>query len=440
MEIIARRTGEQLVLGLQGRMDGTGAQQVTAAVQQNLNDHDAILIFDMNGVDYLSSAGLRVFQEYARRMKERKGSIAVCRLQDFVRKLFTSGGFFHILVEYPTVEAALAATAPASDLSAGEVTLSGTGWKLSARHITRSPGTLMVTGSLRALHSGVVSADNIREIHIPDDAFSLGIGAMAATPGDASPLAGEMVQAAGSVYWIPTDGQSNPDFFTKKDASQSGMKTFSFFSVTVDGPFSDVLKITSDKPDGIALSDLYGAVFSYLRQQYPDFTGACAIALKATVGGICSSDLKTSLLAAAAQNAGKNGTIQRFGHTVESPFLETAMSRASVVDVRPKYAGNVLIGIGYGIDTAAAGKAFPGATIPALTETGSQGQVPGIFQYTKGMIFRSLQWDNARPFEEELRTAPVTAEFVAMHNLLAITTVKSAVVGIIPVYTIRNQA
>ena len=53
MEISASRTGEQLVLVLAGRMDGTGAQQVTAAIQQNLTDHDTALIFDLGGVDYL---------------------------------------------------------------------------------------------------------------------------------------------------------------------------------------------------------------------------------------------------------------------------------------------------------------------------------------------------------------------------------------------------
>jgi anti-anti-sigma factor len=71
MEITARRTGEQLVLSLAGRMDGTGAQQAAAAIQHHLNDHDTAVIFDLGGVDYLSSAGLRVIQDSIRKMKDR---------------------------------------------------------------------------------------------------------------------------------------------------------------------------------------------------------------------------------------------------------------------------------------------------------------------------------------------------------------------------------
>ena len=121
MEITARRAGEQLVLSLSGRMDGAGAQQAAAAIQQNLNDHDTAIIFDLGGVDYLSSAGLRVFQDSIRKMKERKGSVAVCSLHEFVRKLLTSGGFIKVLAVYPTVEDALAGTGKKTVPSAGGI-------------------------------------------------------------------------------------------------------------------------------------------------------------------------------------------------------------------------------------------------------------------------------------------------------------------------------
>ena len=109
MAISASRTGEQLVPVLAGRMDGTGAQQVIAAIQQNLTDHGTDLLFDLGGVDNLRSAGLRTFQESARRIKERNGRIAVCRLQDFVRKRFISGGFLRILPDYPPLKLRLPA-------------------------------------------------------------------------------------------------------------------------------------------------------------------------------------------------------------------------------------------------------------------------------------------------------------------------------------------
>jgi hypothetical protein len=50
MDITARKAGEQLVLSLSGRMDGTGAQQVASAIRQHLNDHDTAIIFDLGVV------------------------------------------------------------------------------------------------------------------------------------------------------------------------------------------------------------------------------------------------------------------------------------------------------------------------------------------------------------------------------------------------------
>lgn len=439
MEITASRTGDQLVLSLTGRMDGTGAQQVTAAIQQNLTDHDTALIFDLGGVDYLSSAGLRVFQESARRMKERNGRIAVCRPQDFVRKLFTSGGFFRILTGFPTVEAALAGTAGTAIPLYGEVKIAGPGWTLSAQHLTGTPGTLTVSGNLESLHAGSFAAGDMKEAQVPPGGFCTGIGAMAETREAASPLLGEMVQAGGTVYWIPTDGNANTDFFTAADLATSGMKTFTLFSASFTGPFADLLRITSEKPEGMTLSELYAAVFRYLKEQYPGFSGACVVCLKATIGGLCSSDLRHSLLAAAAGRAAQGPERMPVGRTVtEYPLDGTVLEKASVVDVKPRYAGDILISIGYGVDPVAARNTFSPEDLAALAYTDPRAAASGLFLYNKGLVFSSLPWDNRKPFEEQLRAAPAAGRFVAMHNLLAVTTVKSAVAGILPVSVIKN--
>ena len=441
MEITASRTGVQLVLSLTGRMDGTGAQQVTDAIQQNLTDHDTALIFDLGGVDYLSSAGLRVFQESTRRMKERNGRIAVCRLQEFVRKLFTSGGFFRILADFPTIESALAGTAAAAIPPAREVRIAGPGWALSAQHLTGTPGPLTITGNLKSLHAGTIAPGDVKEAHVPPGGFFSGIGAMAKTKEAASPLLGEMVQAGGMVYWIPTDGHSNPDFFTAQDLASSGIKTFTLFSASFTGPFTDLLRITSEKPEGMTLSELYAAVFRYLKEQYPDFSGACILCLKATIGGLCSSDLKNSLFAAAADQVAKGPAGMPSGKTViKYPLDGTVIETASVVDVKPRYSGDILISMGYGIDPVLAQKAFPREQLEALSFTDARTAGTGLFLYNKGMVFRNLPWDSAKPFEEQFRAAPASGGFVALHNLLAVTTVKSAVAGVLLVSEIRNGA
>jgi anti-anti-sigma factor len=440
MDITARRTGEQLVLSLTGRMDGTGAQQAASAIQQHLNDHDTAVIFDLGGVDYLSSAGLRVFQESIRKMKERNGKVAVCRLHEFTEKILGTGGFLPLLSVYPTVDAALADTKKRQSPAGREVSLAGSGWLLSAEHCADRSCTLSVTGDLRAIHDGRVSIGDVQINRGCSKGFCAGIGAMGKNRDMAAPLLGEMISIGGTVYWIPTDGHLTPDYFTAEDSGSSGMKSFSLFTIAFSGPFTDMIRISSEKPDGITLAEAYGGIFRYAAQQYPGYRGVCAVVMKATIGGVYSSDMKTSLLAAAADHAARGPAAMPGGRTVtELPFDGSISERVSEINVKPRYAGDVLISVGYGIDLKVAQNAFPADELAALYYTDPRRSADGMFLYNKGAVFRNLRWDNSAGFEAQADSVLDAGEFVAMHNLLGITKIKSALAGIVPVAQIKTE-
>lgn len=440
MEIIARRSGEHLVLTLAGRMDGTGALEVARAIQQNLNDHDTAIIFDLGGVDYLSSAGLRVLQDSILKMKERKGQVVVCRLQDFVRKLLSSGGFLTILPVYPTVDLALAGTAKKTPSPAGETRIEGDGWSITPVHLSDNPCILAVNGNLHKALLGNVTKEDIRPFQGSAKGFCVGIGAMGKDRDMAAPLLGEMVTFGRAVYWIPTDGYLNTDFFTHEDLKSSGMKSFVLFNVAFTGPFTDMLRISSEKPEGMTLAEVYEGIFRYAQQKYPQFKGICAVTMKATIGALYSSDMKTSLLAASADKKISAPVAMPGGRTVtELPFDHTVAEKISVIDVQGKYHGNVLISVGYGIDLNVARKAFSPESLAPLyfTDERTRGDAP--FLYNKGVVFKDLPWDNAADFETQLGTVTEAKASAAMHNLLNMTRVRSAMVGISPVSSIRQE-
>jgi len=107
--------------------------------------------------------------------------------------------------------------------------------------------------------------------------------------------------------------------------------------------------------------------------------------------------------------------------------------------VKPKYAGDVMIGIGYGIDPAVAPAAYPPGILPALSFQSPETEKNAAFLYNKGAVFTNVPWDTAGSLESQIDNAIRTGEFVALHNLLSITTVRSALVGILPVSSIRNE-
>jgi anti-anti-sigma factor len=93
MEILEARRDGVLVLELAGRIDSTTAEVLEKAFLERLRNGDARLVVGMGGVDYISSAGLRVFLMLARKLAEARGSLVLCALPPAVRQVFDLAGF-----------------------------------------------------------------------------------------------------------------------------------------------------------------------------------------------------------------------------------------------------------------------------------------------------------------------------------------------------------
>lgn len=117
MELSERRAGRAVVLAPAGRIDMGTADQlrerliplVTAAGQSG----DPVVL-DFSGVDYISSAGLRVLMLAAKEARSSGGKIAVAALQPLVNEIFQISRFDKVLPCHGGVDQALAALAPAS--------------------------------------------------------------------------------------------------------------------------------------------------------------------------------------------------------------------------------------------------------------------------------------------------------------------------------------
>ncbi len=74
-----------LVLTLTGRLGVESAVKLEATVADAVGRGDARLVIDLTGVDYVSSAGLRVLGDAAGRCAGARGALALCGLVDAVR-------------------------------------------------------------------------------------------------------------------------------------------------------------------------------------------------------------------------------------------------------------------------------------------------------------------------------------------------------------------
>jgi len=84
---VERRSGVFLVTPV-GRIDSETAPQFEKQMDYLLEASPSEVVFDMAGVDYLSSAGVRVFFKTRKNVGSRDGTTALLNLQPTVKKVF----------------------------------------------------------------------------------------------------------------------------------------------------------------------------------------------------------------------------------------------------------------------------------------------------------------------------------------------------------------
>jgi anti-anti-sigma factor len=108
MDITEARAGRLLIVALRGRIDTTTAPQVEHHLLGRLSQGDVHLIVDFAGIEYISSAGLRVMLALARRTRDAHGSLALCGMGEAVQHVFRLAGFLPLFVIVDSRDAAIA--------------------------------------------------------------------------------------------------------------------------------------------------------------------------------------------------------------------------------------------------------------------------------------------------------------------------------------------
>ena len=96
MTIEIKRNAEQTVIELAGRLDTTTAPSLDKTINEDMGDTKN-LVLDVKGLEYISSAGLRVLLGAQKRM-QKIGSMKVINVCEAVMEVFEMTGFADILV------------------------------------------------------------------------------------------------------------------------------------------------------------------------------------------------------------------------------------------------------------------------------------------------------------------------------------------------------
>lgn len=96
MTINVERDFELVTLEITGRLDTTTAPNLESAINE-LSEDTKELIFDMSGVEYISSAGIRVLLGAYKKMSINQGTMRIEKANDMVREIFEMTGLSQML-------------------------------------------------------------------------------------------------------------------------------------------------------------------------------------------------------------------------------------------------------------------------------------------------------------------------------------------------------
>ena len=96
MTIEMKKTMEETIIEIAGRLDTTTAPVLDKTINDELKDVKD-LVLDLKGLEYISSAGLRVLLATQKKM-QKVGSMKVINVCEVVMEVFEMTGFADILV------------------------------------------------------------------------------------------------------------------------------------------------------------------------------------------------------------------------------------------------------------------------------------------------------------------------------------------------------
>ncbi len=107
MQMTTDVSEEVTILSLDGDLNATNSRDVESYLSNIIDEGNRKLLINLDGLNYISSAGLRVMLMANKKLKNAEGELKLCGLNDTVKEVFEIAGFHMILNIYVNQEEAL---------------------------------------------------------------------------------------------------------------------------------------------------------------------------------------------------------------------------------------------------------------------------------------------------------------------------------------------
>ncbi|MBN1999077.1 STAS domain-containing protein [candidate division KSB1 bacterium] len=104
MQISKQKEGNVLVVKVAGRVDAATSKALETEMLPPIDNGEHKILVDCSNLEYISSAGLRIFLMAAKKLKMARGKIVLCSMLPPIKTMFEIAGFSAAFPIFNTME------------------------------------------------------------------------------------------------------------------------------------------------------------------------------------------------------------------------------------------------------------------------------------------------------------------------------------------------
>ncbi|MFZ9933173.1 MAG: STAS domain-containing protein [Chthoniobacterales bacterium] len=414
------------VAKLTGRLDGFGAKEAEKILPSVAPG--SFLVFDCSELSYLSSAGVRYLLGVHKDAVARGANVALSALQPFCASVLEMSGLAGMIPVYGSPgEAARELRNRGLDGGGGELCPTESG-SFVFHPVSSTAGTIDILGDVAHVIECAITPESVAGKPFFETEYSLGLGALGAAPEDYLPVMGEAIMVAGTMVWLPTDGNDTPDYMIPRKASTS-VVLHTGFNASIRGGFNEFAEFTAAPGRPASVREIYRALFDLAKERRPDYRGVLGLAMRAEIHEAFGAGITKSPLLA---NRPANGKMITDPSNYDEWFESDKTPRNQRTTALICGAGEDLTADLSRIDQDRLRRMF--YINPA--NKSAQNEV----LHNHAVFFRNAPAaGGTHDMDVEMRRVVEEGEFVDMRHLLDQTTVVSALIGVNYVQEVRED-
>jgi anti-anti-sigma factor len=243
MEIERKQQTDGVEVRISGRLDAHWSDQLDRELAEVVRGGARRIDLDMEAIDYLSSAGIRVLMKSWKELKAIKGTFRIVSPSANVRNVLKMSGMLALFEQRQETPIKPGHKPPMS-----EALLEG-GGRLTIYHpAPEARLRLRLVGRPERLAGASFTAADVTELTLPRDTMAVGLGAFGADFAESRSRFGEFLALGGVAVALPTDASGTPDDQVALEAFVP--KVQALYAVLARGEFAHFFHFEPDGPDG----------------------------------------------------------------------------------------------------------------------------------------------------------------------------------------------